>query len=47
MGQAGRARVERCFSLERMVQETEALYEELVREKMGLGWVEGEGWRPI
>jgi len=24
------------FSVERMVQQTEALYEELVREKMGL-----------
>ena len=36
MGQAGRERVERHFSVERMVQETEALYEELVREKMRL-----------
>lgn len=47
MGQAGRARVERYFSVERMVQETEALYEELIREKMGLEWVEGERWQPI
>ena len=45
MGRAGRARVEKHFSVERMVQETEALYEELVREKMGLEWVEGEGWQ--
>lgn len=35
MGQAGRARVERHFSVERMVRETEALYEELVRGKRG------------
>jgi len=34
MGQAGRERVERYFSVERMVQQTEALYEELIREKM-------------
>ncbi len=46
MGRAGRARVERYFSLERMVQQTEALYEELVREKMGLEWAEGKGWQP-
>jgi glycosyltransferase involved in cell wall biosynthesis len=36
MGQAGRERVERYFSVQRMVQQTEALYEELIREKMGL-----------
>jgi len=29
----------------RMVQQTEALYEELIREKMGLEWVKGEGWQ--
>ncbi len=34
MGQAGRERVEKHFSVERMVQETETLYEELIREKM-------------
>jgi hypothetical protein len=28
--------VEKYFSVERMVQQTEALYEELIREKMGL-----------
>jgi len=28
-----------------MVQETEALYEELVREKIGLVWVVGAGWQ--
>jgi len=28
--------VEKHLSVERMVQQTEALYEELVREKMGL-----------
>ena len=36
MGRAGRERVEKYFSVERMVQATEALYEELVGEKMGL-----------
>ena len=46
MGRAGRERVEKHFSVERMVQQTEALYEELVREKMGLEWVEREGWQP-
>ena len=38
MGRAGRERVERCFTVERMVQETEALYEELIKEKMGSKW---------
>jgi glycosyltransferase involved in cell wall biosynthesis len=47
MGRAGQERVERYFSVERMIQETEALYEELVREKMGLEWVEREGWQSI
>ena len=46
MGQAGRARVEKYFSVERMVQQTEALYEELIGGKMGLEWVEEEGWQP-
>jgi len=46
MGQAGRERVEKYFSVERMVQQTEALYEELVRKKMGLEWAEGKGWQP-
>jgi len=37
--------VERYFSVERMVQETEALYyEELIEEKMALEWVEGK-WK--
>jgi len=44
MGQAGRERGVGAtvpvahFSVERMVQQMEALYEELVREKMGLEW---------
>ena len=46
MGRTGRERVEKYFSVERMVHQTEALYEELVREKMGLEWAEGEGWQP-
>jgi len=33
--------VERRFSVERMVQQTEALYEGLVKEKLGLKWGEG------
>jgi len=33
MGRAGRARVEEHFSVERMVRETEALYEELLEAK--------------
>ena len=43
MGRAGREWVEKYFGVEGMVQETEALYEELVREKMGLEWG-GGGW---
>ena len=46
MGRAGRERVEKHFSVERMVQQTEALYEELIGEKMGLEWTEGKGWQP-
>ena len=46
MGIAGRKRVERLFSVETMVARTEVLYEELIGEKMGLKWVEGEGWQP-
>jgi len=30
LGRAGRARVERCFGLDRMVEQTHALYEELL-----------------
>ena len=37
MGRAGRERVEKYFSVERMVQKTEALYEELIGEKMERG----------
>lgn len=36
MGIAGRKQVERLFSVETMVAKTEALYEKLIREKMGL-----------
>ncbi len=36
MGRAGRERVEKYFSVERMVQQTEALYEELIKKKMRL-----------
>ena len=46
MGRAGRERVEKHFSVERMVQQTEDLYKELVRERMRLEWVEGAGWQP-
>jgi L-malate glycosyltransferase len=37
MGQAGRARVEAMFSLDRMVQETEAVYDELLAGKRRVG----------
>lgn len=37
MGQAGRERVIRCFSLDRMVRETQQLYEELLATKGDLG----------
>jgi len=45
MGIAGRKQVEKLFSVEKMIAKTEALYEELVKEKMGLKWVEREGWQ--
>jgi len=52
MGQAGRERVEKYFTVERMVQKTEALYEELIGEKMergrteeGRGRVERGKWK--
>ena len=37
--------MKRHFSVERMVQETEALYEELIRENTGLEWADGERWQ--
>jgi len=37
MGRTGQERVERYFTVERMVQKTEALYEELIGEKMERG----------
>jgi glycosyltransferase involved in cell wall biosynthesis len=46
MGLTGRERVERSFSVEMMVQQAEALYEALIREKIGLEWAEGEGRQP-
>jgi len=45
MGRAGRERVEKYFSVERMVQKTEALYEELIGEKMERGGRRREGGR--
>jgi len=47
MGRAGRARVEKYFSVERMIAETEALYEELIEEKMRMHYVPGQGWQLI
>ncbi len=41
MGQAGRERVEQHFSVERMVQATEALYEKLSRDKRRGRWTSG------
>jgi len=47
MGQVGRARVEEYFSVERMIAETETLYEELIEEKMRMHYVPGQGWQLI
>jgi glycosyltransferase involved in cell wall biosynthesis len=41
MGQAGRERVKKRFTVERMVSRTEALYRELIAEKLGLEYIEG------
>jgi sugar transferase (PEP-CTERM/EpsH1 system associated) len=41
MGQAGRERVKKRFTVERMVSKTEALYRELIAEKLGLEYIEG------
>ena len=46
MGQAGRRRIEEHFPVERMVAETEQLYEELIRDKLSLRFLEGK-WQPI
>jgi len=43
----GRARVEEYFSVERMIAETETLYEELIEEKMRMHYVPGQGWQLI
>jgi glycosyltransferase involved in cell wall biosynthesis len=47
MGQAGRERVRKRFTLEQMVSRTEALYEELIAEKLGLEYMKEAGWQPI
>jgi glycosyltransferase involved in cell wall biosynthesis len=41
MGQAGRERVKERFTVERMVSRTEALYRELIAEKLDLEYIEG------
>jgi glycosyltransferase involved in cell wall biosynthesis len=33
MGQAGRERVERCFTVEQMIQRTQALYEDVLEAR--------------
>ena len=43
MGQAGRERVKKRFTVERMVSRTEALYGELIAEKLGLEYMKGAG----
>jgi len=47
MGQAGRERVRQRFSVKRMVEETESLYEQLLAEKLNLRYTEEAGWQPI
>ena len=43
-GAAGRRRVLERFSAARMVAETEALYERLMQEKLGVNSTQAEGW---
>jgi sugar transferase (PEP-CTERM/EpsH1 system associated) len=47
IGRAGRERVGKHFTLEQMVSRTEALYEELIAEKLGLEYMREAGWQPI
>jgi len=47
MGQAGRERLRKRFTLEQMVSRTEALYEELIAEKLGLEYMKEAGWQSI
>lgn len=47
MGRNGRQRVIDQFSLDKMVAQTEALYETLLEEKMRLHYVTGQGWQPL
>ena len=44
MGRAGRQRVEALFTIEGMIQQTEAVYEGLMRERLSLYW-DGRTWR--
>jgi sugar transferase (PEP-CTERM/EpsH1 system associated) len=47
MGRNGRQRVANQFSLEKMIQQTETLYEALIQEKSRLHYVGGQGWQPL
>lgn len=46
-GAAGRRRVLERFSAARMVADTEALYEQLLHQKLGVTPAKAKGWRPI
>lgn len=46
MGESGRQRVADHFTLDNMIQQTEALYEALLAEKLGLRYTAGHGWQP-
>jgi len=47
MGQAGRDRVRHHFTVERMVEKTESLYEQLLAEKLNVRYTKEAGWQPI
>jgi sugar transferase (PEP-CTERM/EpsH1 system associated) len=44
MGRAGRQRIKTHFTIDRMVEQYESLYQELAREKLNVQYVTGTGW---